>query len=381
MTIKQLSALDSFQPVRSAFWSFALKNTPLLAALSYVPVGLYHHDPMLASVGLAMGIYALAFNHASAHVSDALGVLWEREWFDRDQEYSKIEKTLGKHRIDEANYETYIKKIDHTLNSRMQWIFALLGGLLMFLKYVIAYYRDSHGWYGLLAFAKFLNDHYVSGLPFTGDFHEKSPSAVLLAIEPILGFLLGLIAWRMFVLGVSVWRLGSQYALSMNILHPDRCGGLAGIGNMCLWNAFALAGPGLYCGFWIEFGSTFGYGDKWNEYLWGIMAVLAFLACGSFFLPLWGIHKQMLQKRNELFRDWEKVHPGINELMRSLIPKESKLTLDESSDIAKQLKQLEELSAYYQKMPLWPFNAEIISKLALSQVGAVIAFVGKLLKP
>lgn len=375
MAKEQLSVLAEFQPVRGKFWNQVLGKTHWVAVASYVPVGLFYHDPMLAAVGLAMGLYALSFNHAVAQIPRVLESLWDREGRNEEQRLP-----AGKLLITEANYVAFIKSADHALNSWAQWIFAALGGLLMFLKYMTAYYKSSSGWKGFPAFIQFLHDHYILGMPFTGAFHDRSPSALLLLIEPVLGFLLGMIAWRLFMLGTNVWRLGSQYALSTAILHPDRCGGLADIGRMCVWNAISLAGPGFYCGFWIAFGSRFGYQDKWDTFLWIILVVIAVLACVSFFLPLWGIHSQMVKKREDLFRDWESVRAGINDIIFSLKAENRKLSVANYSEITQHIKCLEEMSIYYQKMPVWPFNMEIISKLALSQAGTLVAFVGIILK-
>jgi hypothetical protein len=52
-------------------------------------------------------------------------------------------------------------------------------------------------------------------------------------------YYLGIIAWTLFISGRYITKLIQMFALKIEPLHPDKCGGLKVLGNLC----FSLASP------------------------------------------------------------------------------------------------------------------------------------------
>ncbi len=89
--------------------------------------------------------------------------------------------------------------------------------------------------------------------------------------EHFIAFIIGLMAWRMLVIGVQVWKLGKRFDLNPQLGHPDTCGGLEPLGNLCLWNALILALPGVFLGGWIILGPSTKYGDIYTSLFYKLL--------------------------------------------------------------------------------------------------------------
>src|SRR6266508_2809057 len=69
----------------------------------------------------------------------------------------------------------------------------------------------------------------------------------------LAAFVAGLIAWRIVVIANTVAKLGKQFDFDLQINHPDGCGGLRPIGDLCLGLAYVIAPLPIMFGAWLVF--------------------------------------------------------------------------------------------------------------------------------
>ena len=129
--------------------------------------------------------------------------------------------------------------------------------------------------------------------------------------------MIGLIIWRMVILGIYIWGLGKKFYIKPRLGDPDGCGGLEPLGNLCLLNALIVSIAGVYLGGWIILAHVPqpGLGDplqsSWlladefvNLYFWLALIPIA-LSTICFVLPLWSIHQEMQAKAETLKQEME----------------------------------------------------------------------------
>ena len=173
----------------------------------------------------------------------------------------------------------------------------------------------------------------------------------------------------MWALSISGWymrKLSCVFEFRIEPVHPDKCGGLAGLGNFC----FGLASP-LFVNsvFFTAYSVTILIISTDPSSL-ATVSLLAFsgllfglpLAVFTFCLPLWSIHTKMLRKRETAEETYA--------IRLAALQEQIQLLLDNNQlEEAKALKEKKELlETVYIPSPTWPFNVR--SKLFSAVTGA-----------
>lgn len=356
-----LAVLETFEPLQSiSFWgrrfsplAILLRISPgliFLFAIVLQPIWPIADWPMFYSGLLASALSLILFPLLMKRIKYTLGTLWDREIIslkveslgslEPNEETTESEANLSASVALEKKYSIFIRKFQKWLNSPYQWISGL-------------------------AFA---------ALVFTWHHYKLEDSAQI--GEHLIAFVIGLMAWRMIVIGIFVWQMGREFDIHPQLGHPDECGGLEPLGYLCLWNALLLSILGVFLGGWIILGPSTNYGDEYTSLFWKLLWIPVSWAGISFFLPLWSFHNILVEKRDEVQLQLNQLGQRIDQLSHEILDRCHELEPEESEKMAKKLEILQQTYQQNKNYPVWPFNADLIKKLTLSQTVQVLSLTG-----
>jgi hypothetical protein len=158
--------------------------------------------------------------------------------------------------------------------------------------------------------------------------------------------------------------------IRINPLHPDRCGGLGGIGKLALFNTF----PVLIVGFGIV--TIFISDSYYMNYpilaLHHVVPTALYLALSPllFFLPLQSFQRPMKNAKYEILSS---LSMKYNDVYQEIFGSASGSDKD-----MERLDRLEKISNLYGqagKMPVWPFNLQMIRKVFLTILSPFAALI------
>lgn len=194
--------------------------------------------------------------------------------------------------------------------------------------------------------------------------------------EAAIGFILGLMAWRMLVVAWRVRRLGHAFVMRIQLGHPDGCGGFRPLGELCLWNALLVTVPAIFLGFWVVLAPKFGYGDTYVGLHTTLLGVLIVLATVTFLAPLWSVHLAMQQDADRLRQEVDEVGQTIDRLSRELLARADQLTPDESEKMTRDLEIQQQIYRRNEQIPTWPIDVRLAVKFSSAQVVPLLTFTG-----
>lgn len=202
--------------------------------------------------------------------------------------------------------------------------------------------------------------------------------------------------WIIIVIGKYIRRLTQVFTLGIQPSHPDRCGGLKRIGDLCLQMAAMFILFGLLISYW----NLSGVIDEAVPELLTLSIISLCLVIGlaffTFFVPMWDLHLYMV-KEKQLFYDTatEKV-ASVEEQLRKLVshqrwktkPKikdglndSNKTETDNETEIEflqKQLAMLKKLYPLDLKFPDWPFDTSIFLSFLIPELVPILVLLIKL---
>jgi hypothetical protein len=268
------------------------------------------------------------------------------------EELRRREVFVGPGESSQGRLRRIIEDLDGWLNHRLQYLLGVIFTLLVFLWFPFRYLGS-----GVVAFG--------------------------LAIELVVAFFIGLLAWRMLVTGGFVFELGQQRRIRPQLEHPDRCGGLEPLGNLCLWNALVISAAGAFLGAWIVIGPFTPYASLATAYqplFTRLLLIPLAIAFGSFFLPLWMVHRAMLASRAERWRDLGSLGKRIDDLAAGMLKTDEGTPPAKMQENAARLKVMREIYDQNRQLPSWPFNPGTLTKFVTAQALPVVGLVSQLAK-
>ena len=192
----------------------------------------------------------------------------------------------------------------------------------------------------------------------------------------LVGLVIGLMAWRMLIVGLYIWQIGKKFDLKLQSGHPDECGGLEPLGIICLWNALITTIPAIFLGFWIFVGPSIRGYAHWKPFHLTLLPVPIAFALISFVLPMYSVHQIMEEKRDEMLDDLDRLGFEIDLIGSDLMDPILNLTLEQREEKDKLLKMKLALYEEKKKIPLWPVNSSLIKKFITSQAVPVLGLTG-----
>ena len=354
----QPAEADEFKPIRpirSPVLNWCVKLIPILI-LAALPVVLWPSNPLnisgreMFSTGLFAAALALfAFEISMNRISTIFGTLWRRGSIANSGNNGGRPASPQKNKDAILAYHHFMKEVEDQLNSRTQWIMAVLFGALVF-----------------------------SWFPFSRT--GGRPIYLFgLGAEVVIAFFIGFVVWRMVSTGWHVWRLPKRFEFEVQVLHPDQCGGLEPLGNLCLWNALIIAVAGIFLGGWISIGPTTPfayYALRYIPLFQVLLIVPIILSLIVFILPLWNTHVVMTRKRDEIQIRLDELAKSIYAESTFLLDETHHLNSMEGEERNKHLNLMRDIYSQHQKIPTWPMNTNIVTKFAVAQALPVLSFAG-----
>ncbi len=343
-------AVATFQPVRGRFFCWLLRLLPWLMLV--VPVAVLtgrltvSGAPMFLSGWVIAAAALLAFDVLMWRIPWTLGALWNRSLIAGTSTTPAAAAAPL-----EGQYAAFIQNIESWLNHPGQCAMGIGFAVLVVTWYQV---RFSPTYTGLLTIAEFGG-------------------------ECLVGFTIGLMAWRMGVVGWKVWQLGRCFDVTPLLQHPDGCGGLEPLGQLCLSNALIVSMAGLFLGGWIVVGPVTPYHALAAAYapLFTKLLIIPLAFAGiSFFWPLWSVHEIMVAKRALVRQRLDALGNSINDVARELLACAGDTDPARAADLAKRLDLMQQTYASEQRVPVWPFNTSILTKLLTAQAVPLLGLTG-----
>jgi hypothetical protein len=354
------------EPIGSPILRWVLYGLPWVILIALLVEILSSNDPMFFSGQFAAVLALFAFQMLMQHIPETFDVLWSRNIIVlKPETRTSSEEETGDSKPAAPNaksstlvqhYASYLKGVESSLNHP--------GGLILGLVFAG------------LGMARF--PYETGGL---GEFLRLYPQAswdyqLEVVFEGLIGFVLGLMAWRMLFTALQVSELDNLFDLEVQFDHPDGAGGLEPLGNLCLWNALILTIPAAYFAAWMILGPRSIYGNAYTDLFTKLLLVPILLTPVTFILPLWSIHRLMAAKAVTLRRDLDELGESINRLARQILNQADTLDPD---DAQKKVKSLELMQQVYQdsrNIPVWPLNVTILTKFGTAQIVPLLGLTG-----
>jgi hypothetical protein len=205
----------------------------------------------------------------------------------------------------------------------------------------------------------------------------------------LAAFVGGLIAWRIIVIADTVAKLGKQFDFDLQINHPDGCGGLRPIGDLCLGLAYSIAPVPIMLGAWLVFINfldiRFLRMDPNNlaplsSTIVFLMIPVAILCVFSFFFPLGSIHTSMLRAKSRLQIELDEISQEIHQLSSKLLIDANRLAPQEGTSVEEKIEFLKRVYAHNSQIPTWPYRSThiwgLISTQIVPSLGVISSIVG-----
>lgn len=313
----------------------------------------YRLDPALVSLVGALALSAVCFRNWMAGVRRLFPVLY---W------QGSLGPTDAIENLFRQSSEGYQRLLHHPIR------YALIGGVMLFTS--VAMFRFK-------ALSDAIEAHFGSGRSTAADWAFSALSFGVVATMLLWSYAVGAVAWCLLVTGFCVSKLPAMFPMRIKLGHPDKCGGLRGLGYCCLGIATPLLiGVGLL-GLWIVLAASSG---SWSERGLRIftsttesaLVVIILIAVVAFFAPLWSIHAFMSHQRELLTQE---LGQNIDEALRR-IKDAAATTLDTDvkavSDRVTALRLLDP-----DGMRAWPFDTQVLVKFAATPVASALGAILK----
>jgi hypothetical protein len=397
---------ERFDPIRDRIGDFqGIKSNLFRSIMYHLPISLFiivifiiisTRDLyiMYATLILAVAITIMVFQILMNSIPGALYALWcqgiigEKMAEEKSKRKSGVKETVSRDNDDNSRlqeqYLDFITEFEDALsNFSGQYILALVFSFILVARSLFEFWKwlPSEFWTGLIYKAGGL-DALFEGIKlhlivYLTEYPAEEPLKFWLGLtfEPFLGFVLGMVAWRMISTGRYIGELRIRFDINPRLENPDRCGGLEPLGNLSLLNACIVSVWGIFLGGWIIIGSGTKYGNYYS-YMYLILSTLPIvMAVATFILPLWGVHEVMAQKKKALEDDLYQLALHIHEMAKEKLERISRQKVDNTnweSNIAAAKKTYQEIKNF----PTWPFNYRILIAFITTQAVPLLSLTG-----
>ena len=318
-----------------------------------IGLNVFVHDLFRLS-GIIVGIAELLIlSILFSKVPQTLRVIWTRGLIANTNNTSTL-----------ARFSDFLDRFEMTLNRQLA---ALIGGaafaiVVALSTYPVRYWIET----GRAPYADFRQFFYLG-----------SGGAILL--EVLLAFFIGLLVWRFGVVMFFINKLSREFKLRILPKHPDRSGGLRPLGDLCFNSALVILVPAITLSIWVVVGSQplpgFEVYALWSGIFRKWLIVLSIASAFLFIQPLYGIHRQMEKQKQEIQHEMDEVSRQIGTILLKL---RTQAETFGSEERIQQLAQLEFLRKVYEEnsqVPTWPFDLNIVLRLAAVEAIPVMSFV------
>jgi hypothetical protein len=385
-----ITRLKKFQAIRGRVLNFSVLVLPYAALLLLLAAFLVGADPMFLTGVLAAATAAFLFKALLRQIPVVLERLWKRQALAvpdhsiasneplLESLINRLPSWLGAPDPNQtaslpadvtARYLYFIKRFENALNHRFAWVFGAVITGILYVSFSIRIYPTSDGWWNHLIDWPVL---LVQG----GDWLYLAGVVVQL----VLAFALGLLLWRMAVAAHKVYQMGNIFDLKVQVTHPDNCGGLRPLGDLCLTNALILTAPAIFLAAWLTVIPAYGpfshHYSSYINYYYYLLWIVVVLALVAFVQPLYGVHLAMVRERARLQTPLDEVDQRIALTTQRLLDEAGTANTEQLDDLRKQLAALREIYELNSDVPVWPFDRKVLGRFSLSQFIPLLGLTG-----
>jgi hypothetical protein len=343
-------------------------TTVMTFAGLYTRVGV---DLLYLTGGLAILISILVTRTLFEQFPHILLMLWRRKLLCPRDTHAAFAEPRSQ-TIDMV-FLRFIRAIPESMNSKAEIIFGMSGILIA-------------GWTIWLLDTDILREIYVNFRT-----HLLWYSILLLVRLSFIaaGFVAGIIGWRIMVIADTISKLGKTFDFDIQINHPDGCGGLRPIGDLCLKLAYVISPLPILLGLWLVFINFFDlrYLRMVPENLVPLGSTLVLLAIPtaalclfSFFMPLGTVHTAMLRAKSKLQIELDDISQEIHQLSTDLLTKANSLAPQQGIPLEEKIEFLKRVYARNSQIPTWPYRSThiwgLISTQIVPSLGVISSIVG-----
>lgn len=360
---------------------------PYAALLVLLGAALIGADPMFLTGMLAAAVAAFLFKALLRQIPVVLERLWKRQAIAVPDHSTASNEPLLESLLNRlpswlgspdpsqemptdltARYLIFIKRFESALNHRFAWVFAAGLTGIMYVSFAIRLYWRS-GWLTHLV------DWPV--ILAQGGYWFYLASA---ALQLVLAFVLGLLLWRMAAAAHKVYQMGNIFDLKLQVTHPDNCGGLRPLGDLCLTNALILTTPAIFLAAWLTVIPAYGpFANHYSGYVsfyYVLLWIVVVLALVAFVQPLYGVHLAMMRERSRLQTPLDEVDQRIALTTQRLLDEAVNANTEQLDELRKQLAALREIYELNSNVPVWPFDRKVLGRFSLAQFIPMLGLTG-----
>ena len=359
--------LSSFSVITNRALKWLFDGIPI-AIMTYA--GIYTKagvDLLYLTSGLGTVVSLMFARTLFDQFPQTLIMLWRRKIFQPRQEPGPSSQTI------EISFLEFVHSIPSRLNSKIGIALGILGTIIIgwtlwlvdssIILDIYADFRTPFSWYGVMLFVR---------LSFL-----------------VTGFLGGILGWHILVIADTVSKLGKTFEFDLQINHPDGCGGLGPIGDLCLRIAYVISPLPILIGLWLVFINFIDirYLRMAPEYLDPLASTLVFLAIPiaaicvfSFFLPLGAVHTAMLREKSKLQIELDGISQEIHQLSSDLLSKANSLEPQQGVSLEEKIEFLKRVYTRNSQIPTWPYRSThiwgLVSTQVIPAVGVISSIIG-----
>lgn len=189
-------------------------------------------------------------------------------------------------------------------------------------------------------------------------------------------YLGGIIIFKMWMIARYIRKLTTKFDLNIQPLHPDNCGGLKPIGDLCFCNAFTLIPATFWLAIWSLYWRPY-YGPQLYCAIGLVIFVIGIMF--SFFYPLYMIHKTMVKKKVTHMKAVDEIANKIDTILKSITKNVRNLDKDKGDKFLTDIEYLKDVYNITEKFPVWPFDIKIKIKFASSIIIPTIIAISQLI--
>jgi len=328
-------------------------------------------DLLYLTGGLTILVSTLVMRTLFEQFPQILLMIWRRKiLYPKRKEVSSLEK-LSLQPIEKIFLE-FIQAIPERMNSIIGIVCGAFGAIIT-------------GWMIWLLDKDVLQQTYID---FHTPFSVYGTILLIRLVFLIAGFVGGIIGWRIIVIADTVSKLGRTFDLDLQINHPDGCGGLRPIGDLCLKLAYVISPLPILLGLWLVFINSFDirFLRMAPENLEPLSSTIVFLTIPvstlclfSFFLPLGSVHTAMLRAKSRLQIELDSISQEIHQLSSGLLTKANSLAPQQGTSLEEKIEFLKRVYARNSQIPTWPYRSTHIWGLISTQIVPALGVISSII--
>lgn len=201
-------------------------------------------------------------------------------------------------------------------------------------------------------------------------------------IAPILGLIVGMLAWRVGTIAYFIGVLGEKFPLKIQINHHDQAGGLKPLGDLAFNIALILLIPAIFLAIW-GFVTTFfkdpaleGYITLWGGLFRQLLVLLGVLSIFAFIQPVYKIHLRMEDYAQKIRAELDSLSLKIETLSHELRSEADEIDPQQGEEKLRTIGFMKKVYDENSHVPTWPFNWKTIFRFASAQAIPLLSLIG-----